>query len=240
MSSMKTVSTPQGEVKLFSPTVELLDSIRSFLPFGIARYTSSQQGADFGLVIKRGEDELFAVKQQPVDCDEEQSKVTRQANAILIAESLASYLTHGFAGLFMPFSYTRTKDGGRFESGIAYFGSPSKQGREYQEPPNSSSYDQQFGHGFITLMTTFIRALQQSSINTGISLSPTICLDVRSLFQLGSFSFGYMLVGPHVICLKTVVSEQDPTWTILRSTGISEVFHIPSIAAVIRSSASIN
>ncbi|MBI5846635.1 MAG: hypothetical protein HZB31_01535 [Nitrospirae bacterium] len=240
MTPMKTVSTSKGEVKLFPPTVELLESIRSFLPFGIARYTSTYQGADFGLVIKRGEDELFAVKQQPIDYDEAQSNITRQANAILVAESLQSYLSHGFSGLFMPFAYRRTKDAGRFETGIAYFGAPSKQGRECLEYPFDAAYDRQFGHGFTTMMGTFIRALQQSSRDTGISLDRIIGLDVRSLLQLGSFSFGYMLVGPHVICLKTEVSERDPTWTILRSTGISEVFHIPSMAAVLKSSASTN
>lgn len=240
MSSMKTVSTPQGEVKLLRPPVELLDAIHTFLPLGMARYMPAQQGADHGLVIKRGESELFCVKQQPTDCDEEQSKITRQANAILMADSLASYLTNGFAGLFMPFAYMRIKDAGRFEAGIAYVGSPSEQGRESQEYPYNGAYDRQFGHGFTTMMTTFIQTLQQSSKNTGISLSPTIGLEVRTWFQIGSFSFSYMLVGPHVICLKTVVSEQDPTWTVLRSTGITEVFHMPTTAAVLKSSASTN
>ncbi len=240
MALLRTVSTPQGEVKLYSPTAELLDTIRSFLPFGIARYTTPQQGADYGLVIKRGEDELFAVKQQPVDYDEEQSRITQQANAILVAESLASYLSHGFLGLFMPFAYRRTKDAGRFETGIAYIGAPSKQGRECLEYPFDEAYDRQFGHGFTTMMLTFIRALQQSSKKIGISLSPTIGLEVRSLLQLGSFSFGYMLVGPHVVCLKTVVSEQDPSWTGLKYSGITEVFHIPCMAAVLRSSTSAN
>jgi hypothetical protein len=73
----------------------------------------------------------------------------------------------------------------------------------------------------------------QSSRDTGITLYTSIGLEVRSCLQLGSFAFGFMIVGPHVICLKTVVSEQDPAWTILRSTGISEVFHMPSIAAAI-------
>lgn len=181
-----------------------------------------------------GERELYGVKRQPVDCDEQQSKVSYQANAILIAHSLASYLTHGFSGLFMPCAYIRIKDTGRFESGIAYFGYPSQHGRECQEYPYEESYDGEFGHGFTTMMTIFIRALQQSSRDTGITLSTVIGLEVRYRHQLGSLGFGFMLVGPHVICLKTVVSEQDPTWTTLRATGISEVFHIPSTQAAIK------
>lgn len=230
---MNTVSTPQGEVKLFSPPSELLRTIRSFLPFGAVRYLPPQRGADFGLVMQCGERELYGVKQQPADCDEQQSKVSYQANSILIAHSLASYLTHGFSGLFMPCAYIRTKDAGRFESGIAYFGYPSQLGRECQEYPYEESYDGEFGHGFTTMMLSFIRALQQSSHDTGITLSTIIGLDVRYRLQLGLLGFGFMLVGPHVICLKTVVSEQDRIWTTLRATGVSEVFHIPSVPAAI-------
>lgn len=240
MTSKKTVSTPHGVVNLLTPPVELLDTIRAFFPLGVARYIPAQQGAEHGLVIKRIESELFAVKQQPVDCDKQQSKVTYQANAILIADSLTSYLSHGFSGLFMPFSYIRTKEAGRCESGIAYFGSPSQQGRESQEYPYNRAFDRQFGHGFTTMMTTFIRALQQSSRDTGITLDTAIGFEVRTWLQLGSFTFGYMLVGPHIICLKPVVSEQDPTWTVLRSKGISEVFHMPSTATILKSSASTN
>jgi hypothetical protein len=230
---MNKVSTPQGEVKLFPPTTELLHSIRSFLPLGAVRYHPQQKGADFGLVIKCGERALYGVKQQPVDCDERQSIVSFQANTILIAQSLAGYLTHGFSGLFMPCAYIRTKGSGHFESGIAFFAYPSPQGSECQVYPYSAAYDRQFGRGFTTMMIRFIQTLQQSSRDTGITLYTSIGLEVRSCLQLGSFAFGFMVVGPHVICLKTVVSQQDPTWTILRSTGISEVFHMPSVAAAI-------
>jgi len=183
-----------------------------------------------------GEQELFAVKQQPVDCDEQQSKVSFQANSLLIAHSLATYLSNSFSGLFMPCAYLRTKDTGRFESGIAYFAYPSPLGCEVHEHPYKPSYDEQFGHGFTTMMSSFIRAIQQSSRVTRITLFDPIGLDVRPRLQLGSLGFGFMVVGPNVVCLKTRVSEQDPTWTFLRDTGISEVFHLPSVPARIAES----
>lgn len=77
-------------------------------------------------------------------------------------------------------------------------------------------------------------ALQQSSRDTKITLAPTIGLEVRRRLQLGSLGFGFMLVGRHIVCLKTIISEQDPAWTILRSTGVSEVYHLPSIPIAIR------
>ena len=38
-----------------------------------------------------------------------------------------------------------------------------------------------------------------------------------------------MVFGQKIICLKTKISEEDFTWTALRSTGISEVYHLPSL-----------
>lgn len=234
---MSTVQTPKGEVKLLAQPVELLRAIRSFLPFGALRYVPPERGADFGLVMQCGEQELFAVKQQPLDCDDQQSRISFQANDILIACSLARYVGHGFSGLLMPCAYLRTKDAGRFEAGIAYFAYPSPHGREVQEYPDESSYDEQFGRGFFPMMTSFIHALEQSSLATRIPLYRAISLDVRPRTQLGSLGFGFMVVGTHVVCLKTRISEQDPIWAVLRDTGISEVVHIPSVPASIAESA---
>jgi hypothetical protein len=157
---MTALHTPQGDVTLLSPPVELLRAIRSFLPFGAVRYNSPLQGADFGLVMQCGEQEVYGVKQQAMECDEKQSRVAYQANTILIAHSLGDYLKNGFSGLFMPCGYIRTKEGGVFESGIAYFGYPSPHGRESQEYAYEAAYDRQFEHGFATMMTSFIRSLR--------------------------------------------------------------------------------
>ncbi len=230
---MIVVNTPQSEVRVLPPPVELLLAIRAFMPFGAVRFVPAQQGADFGLVMQCGEQELFAVEQQPMDCDERQSRISHQANALLITHSLADYRAHGFGGLFMPCTYIRTKENGQFESGIAYFGYPSSRGRECLDFPYENSFDGQFGHGFTTMMTSFIRALQQSSRTTGITLSRPVGLDVRYRLELGSLGLEFMLVGSQIACLKTVVSEHDPVWTVLRDTGISEVFHVPSISAAI-------
>lgn len=228
---MTTVSTPKGEVTLLEPPVELLRTIRSFLPFGAFRYDPPQDGADFGIVMQCGDREVHAVKQQPVPCDKKQGMVSYQANSILIAHSIAGYLQSGFSGLLMPCAYIRNKENDQVESGIAYIGCPSPNGRECLEFPDEGAYDRNFGHGFTTMMVSFIRALQQSERDTGITLFQPIGLDVRPRLHLGSLGFGFMLVGPYIVCLKTHVTEQDPVWTVLSSMGISEVFHIPSVPA---------
>ena len=77
MSSVKTVSTSHGDVKLLHPPEELMETIHSLLPLGLVRYIPTlKAGADHGIVVKRGEKELFCIKRQLVDYDEEQSKTT--------------------------------------------------------------------------------------------------------------------------------------------------------------------
>ena len=178
--------------------------------------------------------EMIGVKQQPPDVDEKSAITCFQANSILVTHSLTGYLKHGFSGLMLPCVYQRKKENQRAEIGVAYFAYPSPTGHEVQEYPYDPAYDGQFGHGFTLMMVSFIRALQQSSEETGITLQPTIGLDVRRRTQLGTLAFGFMLVGPHVVCLKTVVSEEDPAWTILRGSGIEEVYHLPSIPITIQ------
>lgn len=230
---MTDIQTPQIPVKLLAPTAELMRAIRTQLPFGAVGFSEPQRGAKYGLVMQCGERELRAVKQQPPDCDEKDNPFWHYVNSLLIAHSLAGYLKHGFSGVFLPCAYLRQKDGGRTEAGIAYFGYPSARGHEAQEYPHEPAYDGEFGHGFTKMMTSFIRALQQSAKVTGLTPAPCIGLDVRRRMQLGSLSMGFMLVGPHVVCLKTAISEQDPVWTALRSTGIAEIFHIPSVPTTI-------
>jgi hypothetical protein len=230
---MKMINTQQGKVSLLSPSVELLGIIRSFLPFGAIRYETTHNGAEYGIVMQCGDQEVYGIKQQPVPSDEEQGYDLYQAHSILIAQSIAEYLRNGFSGLLMPCAYIRKKEAGLVESGIAYFGAPSPQGRESQEFSRETEYDRSFGHGFTTMMVSFIRTLEQSSRETGIPLFQTIGLDIRPRSHFGSLGFGFMVVGSNVVCLKTRVLEQDPIWTILRSTGISEVFHIPSVPASI-------
>lgn len=116
---MKTIKTPKGDVQLLAPPVELLRTIRAFLPYGFVGYGGEQpKGAHFGLVMQCDDQEVFWVKQQPVPCDEEQGFLRFQANSILIALSLAEYLRHGFDGLFMPCAYIRKRTVGRPNPGL--------------------------------------------------------------------------------------------------------------------------
>lgn len=229
-----TVNTPHGPVALLPPSIELLRTLCHFLPFGGMGFTEPDHGAMFGIVMQCGERELYAVKQQSVEFTEEEYRFAYGVNSFLIAHSLAGYLAHRFSGLFMPCAYFRAKGSGLVEVGFAYFGYPSAEGLEAQPCPIEPNYDGRMGHGFTLMMMSFMAALGESAGKTGLPIRPHIGLEVRSRLQLENLGFGFLVVGPHVVCLKTHISDPDPLWEALRRTGITEVYHLPSIPIAIK------
>ena len=222
------IATPQGEVELLSPEAHRLRNLRSCLPLGAVAFSEPADGARYGIVMKCGENEAWVVKQQPPDIPSESALDVFLANSILIALSIAQYRSFGFGGCLMTSPYIRGK-GDESEVGIAYLGAPSRSGIEVAEFPFEGSFDNQFGHGFTTMFTHFVKTLQKSSRDSGITMQPCIGLDHRPRTALGRLGFGFLVHGRDVYCLKTKVSEQDPVWTALRSTGIDQVYHLPSV-----------
>jgi hypothetical protein len=231
---MHTIATQFGKVTLLEPPAELLATIRSYLPFGLIHNNPPEQGADYGLVMRCGEMELLGVRQQPEDAPYEQCLGVQADNNILIAHSLASYLKAGFSGLFLPCTYLKATRSTLFQSGIAYFGYSSPHGRECQEYSFEGAFDGQFGHGFTVMLTEFMRGLPPSAAVTGIPLPPPKGLNVLYRGQLGYLDFGFMVVGSQVVCLKLhIATANDLTWTALAETGITTVFHLPCLPAII-------
>ncbi|MBE0544233.1 MAG: hypothetical protein IH623_23075 [Verrucomicrobia bacterium] len=87
------VNTPQRPVALLPPPVELLKGLSQFLPFGLVGLRESQYGERFGLVMQCGERELYALKQQSVEVPKDKERRMLFAYDLLIAHSLAGYLT---------------------------------------------------------------------------------------------------------------------------------------------------
>ena len=233
---MKTIQTELGEVKLLPPTLELVRAIRSFLPFGAVGYSEPFHGANYGIVMQCGDQEVSFLRQQPPDCDAQQGKLMFQTNNLLIAHSLSRYQDFDFAGLLMPCAYLKTKGDNIVESGFAFYGCPCPEGRECTDHPLEPAYDYEFGHGFAIMTTCFISVLQQSAKATSYQLPNPVGFNVRPRLDLGTLGFGFMIVGRDLICLKTIIDHDDPVWTMLRGTGVTEVYHFPSIPAGIKES----
>jgi hypothetical protein len=231
---MNVVKTPQGPVELRAPEPAQLRALRALLPLGAVQYGQPVNGAQYGVVMKCGDREAFAVKQQPVEVPAKEGRTCFMANSILIAISLRAYLENGFAGLMMPCAYLRDKGAKGVEAGIAYFGAPDPKGKEALDSPHRGAFDNQVGTGFTTMLTGSIRAIQAASRSSGINLQQPIGLDRRPRSALGTLGFGFLVHGALIYCLKTQVREDDPVWTAIRSTGIEHVIHLPSVPAEIR------
>jgi len=230
---MNTIKTPQGPVELIPPTISQLQALRARLPLGIVQYGEAIRGARFGVVMKCGENEAYAVKHQPVEVERKHLQTCYTANSILIAISLRKYMEHGFAGLMMPCAYVRDKGPKGIEAGLAFFAAPDPAGKEALDFPHDDAFDNQFGTGFTIMLTAAIRAIQAASKDSGITLMQPIGLDIRPRSALETLGFSFLVLGPLVFCLKTHVTEQDPMWTCLRGEGIESVVHVPSVPAEI-------
>ncbi len=229
----KIIRTPQGDVRLISAPAEIIELVDQLLPLGLDRFSATQYGADYGIIVQRGDKEMFGVKQQPPECDLKQGDVNFLANTLLITHSLHRFSETGFSGLLLPSSYLVKKTESIVESGISYFGAPSLKGKECLDFPFAAAFDDGFGHGFTKLLTSFFEVLKESSRQIKITLPRCIGLDVRPRSRLGKLGFGFLVVDSHIACIKTQLSEDDPVWTVLRHSGVQEVFHLPSIPLAI-------
>jgi hypothetical protein len=171
------------------------------------------------------------VKQQPVEVPTDVAKTCYMANSVLIALSLRTNLENGFSGYMMPCAYMRNKGDKGVEAGIAHFGASNPNGKEALDFPHDNAFDNQFGTGFTIMLMQSIRAIQAASKDSGITLQTPIGLDYRPRSALETLGFGFLVHGPLIYCLKCHVREDDPVWTVLRSTGIEHVIHIPSVPA---------
>ena len=230
---MNLVRTPQGPVELCEADPEQLRALRELLPLGAVQYNKPQNGAKYGVVMKCGDREAFAVKQQPVEVPTENARSCYMANSVLIALSLRDYMENGFAGFMMPCAYMRDKGAKGVEAGIAYFGAPDPNGKEALDFPHDSDFDNHFGTGFTIMLAKSTRAVLASSRTSGIPMQQPIGFNLRPRSALETLGFGFLVHGSLIYCLKCHVREDDPAWTVLRSTGIEHVIHIPSVPAEI-------
>lgn len=225
---MKTIPTPKGDIHLVPIDRELFQQIRKLMPYGIVGLKSAEKPLEYGLVMQCDDTEVMGIKLQPPDCSREQVNAAMDANILLCSIALPYYLQHSYNGLLIPFPYVRNK-GDRFEAGISVFVFPKPDGNETREDTeHAGAYDNQFGKGATAMLVAFVRALKAAAKESNISLYPVLGMEPRPRMQLGSLSFGYMVMGTTVIAIKSTITDKDVTWAILRDSGITEVVHMPS------------
>lgn len=225
------LKTSAGVVSLQEPIMEKVKSLAALLPMA-GPFPDKPGGADFGIIMKYGEDEAWAIKQQPVDVRKSLGSQAAMANQSLVVQAIHRYMKKGFKGVLMPCVYMRPKSKRMTEVGIAYFGSadPSDaKARRGLDPLVGLDPSARHGIGFGKMVTSFMGCLAETSAATGTYLFTAIDVDHRPRSALPSLLFSFVIHGQDIYSLKINPDTDDPVWTWLRSTGIDKVYALPSV-----------
>jgi|GEM_PF-1333122 len=230
--SPREILTSHGALNLIPIPPNLLKNVRSLLTFGVIQFPQKTDEANYGIVMKCGDQELHLIKWQPPDCEARVGTVLFRLHRVMIAHALPSYQREGFFGLLLPVPYLRTKTGERTESGVAYFIAPVPQGRENEDTapePKLPLSEGRFGPGSMRMMTAFAQALYQSGRELGIPEQTIIGVEVRKRLALAAIVLDFMVLGSAIVCMRRFISDDDPVWRVLRAREVTEVLHMPSV-----------
>ena len=218
--------TKEGIIEGHKPTNQHFINLKKGLPLGLVGLQTKEGFVNYGMVTKCGEEEALCLKQQSVEVTIEEEQTCHVANLILVAESVAGYLRHGFTGCFVPTLYKKQKPRGT-EMGIAYFGKPSQKGIEATEFDPQRAYDQEMGDGFFTMYRHFYEELKESSRRTKIPIRPVIGLDIRKSSQLGNIQMMLIVQGRTLFLCAPTLSKGDIILRTLASNGVTDFVHLP-------------
>jgi len=226
---MNIIQTNKGFIELFEPNDEIIKQLNELLPYGLTRLTQVVNGANYGIVMKYGEQEVFCIKQQPLEIERKDAEVQFQLHHFMIVEAYCHYLKNGFSGAYLATPYLRQRDNGLWESGVSHFIFPSKSNKITMEKSFRTAYDNQFGNGATEMLFHFVECFKKSFSEAKIAIPQYFGLDVRTRSHLQGLAMNFMVLDAHIICLRpNLREEEDAAWTLFAAKGIRKIYHLPS------------
>jgi len=227
---MHTIQTNKGSVEVIEPNDKMIRQLNELMPFGLSCLKSVINGASYGIVMKYEEQEVFCIKQQPLEIERKDAELRCQIHNFIIVEAYCHYLKHGFSGAYLAAPYLRKRDNGLWEAGVSHFIFPSKSNKTMLEKSSHTAYDNEFGDGATEMFFHFVECFKKSFSESKITMPRYFGLDVRTRSHLQSLAMNFMVLDSHVICLRPNLREnEDVAWTILAAEGINKVYHVPSV-----------
>lgn len=227
---MNIIQTNKGSIEVIDSNNEIIRQLNELLPYGISQLNQVFNGARYGIVMKYGEQEIFCIKQQPLEIERKDAEQQFQLHHFMIVEAYCRYLKNGFSGSYLAAPYIRQRDNGLWESGVSHFIFPSKSNKIISEKSFGKAYDDQFGNGATEMFINFVECFKKSFREAEITMPQYLGLDVRTRSHLQGLAMNFMVLDSKIICLRAILREkEDIAWTILASNDIHTVYHLPSI-----------
>ena len=234
---MTKIQTRKGSIDIQKPNTATLKRLQNLLTYGLMPLKETFNGADFGIVMQCGEQEVYCLKQQPLEVERKQAEQLFQLQHFMIMEAYCRYIQLGFSGAYLASPYLKQRDNGLWEAGVSHFIFPSENELEYSEESFSKAYDNQFGNGATNMLMGFVECFKQAFSEAKLTMPQYLGIDVRPRSHLQNLSMPFMVLGSDVFCLRTNLREQeDMAWTILANAGIDKVYHLPVLPMTINES----
>ncbi len=224
------ITTPMGAVQILEPNEAMRRNLRDLMPFGAIQFGQPHNGARYGLVMQCDQQEVFCIKQQPVELERHDAEEWMQIQHWLIVDAYCRYIKHGFSGAYLAGAYLRQRDNQLWEAGVAHFIFPSSTGMESQKFPFEEAFDHEFGHGATTMFSHFARDFRAAFRESPYEPLNYFGMDVRPRLHLQLLGMNFMVLGQQILCLRpNLRQDEDGAWEILASRGVNRVFHLPSL-----------
>lgn len=219
--SQRRIITDAGPLNLVPATNDQLREISGYWPMGLVAYLDVP--GTFGLVVKRGNQEVYGTILEPPDLVEEDAITVNLINRVLIAAALPYYLKKRHHGVMVPCAYYREKSPGEGESGIALFAGPDTKQRRMSRNREDVLYDDILGAGATRMVFDMLGAIGRAYKCTGLPMEPIIDIRPETCRHIGRLALYFIVVGNQVIVIRDQLDETDPVWEYVVQAGFSEL-----------------